>query len=146
MSRHESHEGENAPVFLAVVAEYRGRALIERPGNNRTVWEGREYFTDGKMYVMRRSDQPGMCQLIGLPSEPVAKAFLDERSEEELEEYYSLPEAEESLGLDEFNRRINAQLKWKWDDKQQVFVQVRGRMDISAERGWGKVPPEESAE
>jgi len=125
-------------VLLAPVAEYRGVALIERPGNQRTVWEGREYYTDGRIYVMRRSPVEGYCELVGLPSEAIAKAFLDEQCEYELGQFYSFVELEEVIGVAEEIRRIHSELEWKWDEKQQVFVEAKNRTDIRAKRGWGK--------
>jgi hypothetical protein len=126
---------------LAPVAEYRGVALVEKPGDKRTVWEGREYFTDGWIYLMRRGPRRDVCEFIGLPSEAVVKEFLDEQSDAELGSFYSFTEVEKVIGFDEETRRIHAQLRWEWDDKQQVFVVVRGRTDIRADRGWGKTWP-----
>lgn len=135
------HPGERHLFMLAPVAEYRGVALIERPGDKRTAWEGREYFTDGCIYLMRRSVVAGMCELVGLPSEAIAKEFLDEQCEYELGEHYSFTEVEEVIGVDERIRRVHAELQWEWDDKQQVFVQVKGWADIRADWGWGKTWP-----
>jgi len=93
------------------------------------------------MYLMRRCDQADAAELIGLSTEALAKAFLDEQSQDELESYYSFTEMEEVIGVDERTRRVHAQLRWKWDEKQQAFVVVKGRVDLKCERGWGKTRP-----
>ncbi len=142
LSRPQSGHADEGHLFmLAPVAEYRGVALIERPGDKRTVWEGREYFSDGCIYLMRRSGVKGMCELIGLSSEAIAKEVLDTRTETERGQFFSFTEVEEVIGFDEATRRAHSELRWKWDEKQQVFVEVRGRMDIRADRGWGKTWP-----
>ena len=43
-------------VKLAIVAEYKGVAIMERAGSKRAAWRGRDYFTDGLSYLM--SQQP----------------------------------------------------------------------------------------
>jgi uncharacterized small protein (DUF1192 family) len=127
--------GRSEPVLLAPVAEYRGVALIERPGKKRTVWKGREYFSNGCIYMMRRSHLEGQAELIGWPSEAIAKAFIEEQCEHELGQFYSFVELEEVIGVTEEIRRIHAQLEWEWDQKQQVFVEAKNRTDIRAQRG-----------
>lgn len=61
----------------AIVAEYRGVALLEKAGDVRSVWNGKEYFTDGRTYVFFKSDDAEFMGLWSFDSERVAKAFIE---------------------------------------------------------------------
>src|SRR6185437_1201687 len=37
--------------YFALIADYRNAAVLQKRGTQRMVWEGKEYFTDGKTYV-----------------------------------------------------------------------------------------------
>ncbi|MHB0958238.1 MAG: hypothetical protein ACYC0X_12230 [Pirellulaceae bacterium] len=85
---------------MAPVAEYWGVAIVEIAGNNRAVWNGVEYGTDGRSWLisrpgmesqfnqlfpppkwvseLARSTLPGHVVLLGLPDERNAKEILDE--------------------------------------------------------------------
>jgi len=47
------------PEYYAIVAEYRGFAVLEKRGDKRAVWEGQEYFTDGHAYIAWQDDAAG---------------------------------------------------------------------------------------
>jgi hypothetical protein len=87
-----------------------------------------------------------MCEFIGLPSEAVAKEFLDAQSDTELDSFCSFTDVEAVFGFDEDTRRSHAQLRWEWDYEQEVFVVVKGRIDIGADRGWGKTWPRDETD
>lgn len=60
----------------APVIEYRGICILERQGNVRAVWNGKEYRTDGKAYLFSEGT-PGVVGIIALPNERDAKEVLD---------------------------------------------------------------------
>ncbi len=131
--------------LLAPVAEYRGVALIERRGDKRTVWKGKQYPTDGGIYLWKRCDalkdgqhrhgrrRHGEILLVRMPGVPgmtpdaVAKHYLDSLTQEECRGYLSFLEVlrrlrDEKMASD-FQRRMDAGLRWEWDDSAHVFVQ-----------------------
>jgi hypothetical protein len=57
------------------VAEYRGVAILEQGGDQRTVWQGREYLTDGKTYIWILKGEDVVT--IGMPDELACKEFID---------------------------------------------------------------------
>lgn len=62
---------------FAPVAEYRGVVILEQTGNVRAVWDGKEYRTDGKVYVWFQADEPGHVGMIEFPTERDVKEVLD---------------------------------------------------------------------
>ena len=66
-------------IALWPVAEYRSVALLEKSGDKRTVWMGKEYRPDGNIYLAELDGDH--IRLTQMPSELVIKYFLDERAE-----------------------------------------------------------------
>lgn len=62
--------------YYAIVAEYRDVAILEKRGDKRAVWKGKEYFTDGLAYIAYDGggDDRG---LLGLENELQVKQFID---------------------------------------------------------------------
>lgn len=67
----------NDQLLFAIVAEYREVALLEKPGNVRSLWDGKERLTDGKTYIFFKSDDPDNLGLWQFNSERDAKSFID---------------------------------------------------------------------
>ena len=59
------------------VAEFQGVAILEKHGSRRSVWNGVEYCTDGKVYFLGHAE-PGMLRVFGLETERDAKEILDD--------------------------------------------------------------------
>ena len=62
-------------VKLAIVAEYKGVAIMERAGSKRAAWRGRDYFTDGLSYLIQQPKgeeavHSGVKELEGVSSCP----------------------------------------------------------------------------
>ena len=66
---------EGQPHQYAIVAEYRGVAILERRGDKRAVWQGQEYFTDGRSYVAWRHDN--RMGSFAFADERDTKSFID---------------------------------------------------------------------
>ena len=63
---------------FAPVAEYRGVAILENAnGNRRSVWNGVEYCTDGKVHFFGHAEA-GMLRVLGFETERDAKEVLDD--------------------------------------------------------------------
>ena len=61
--------------FYCIIAEYRNVALLEKRGDKRSVWQGKEYFTDGHVYVPWTNGIDRGAYV--LDSELEAKTFID---------------------------------------------------------------------
>ena len=106
-------------VKLAIIAEYKGVAIMERAGSKRAAWRGRDYFTDGLSYLM--SQQPKgeeAVTLVGFPHEALIKEFLDEQPQADLLQWCSYEEAHRVICKSE----PQGKPKFRWDDTQQVFI------------------------
>jgi len=61
----------------AIVAEYRNVAILERAGNVKSFWEGREYFTDGRTYIFFKAESADLVGRWSFDNERDAKKFID---------------------------------------------------------------------
>jgi hypothetical protein len=66
---------QNDASYFAIVAEYRGSAVLEKRGDKRAVWAGQAYYTDGKAYIWFQGGETVM--MLGLANESEAKQFID---------------------------------------------------------------------
>jgi hypothetical protein len=121
----------NESFLFSPVAEYRGVAILERRGDKRAAWMGKEYQTDGWCYVFARSGTKDILTL-GLPCEREAKEVIDALIAGPVE---GMPPVEDLLSYHQVLKVLDvpsehleayrrAELRWRWDDIQGVFVQV----------------------
>ena len=109
------------------VIEYRGVAILERKGNVRAVWNGREYATDGKLHLMFLS-RPDKYGLMSFNSEREAKDFLDvylAQGSDEQRTLLSRPDVLRVLIRDDpetLKEALNREPCRKWDDVAEIFV------------------------
>jgi hypothetical protein len=103
--------------LMAIVAEYRGVAIIERDGTKRAVWKGTEYRTDGLSYLMV-PPHDGLVGLVPFESEAKIKELLDMQLEEELRQWCSYEEAHRIICHSEPQDKPT----FRWDETQQVFI------------------------
>lgn len=109
----------NNDTEWAPVAEYRGVALLERPGNVWKDWQGDQYATDGHIWLWFREGGKG----IGIPSERLAKAHLDELTNPSAV-YFSMKECFAMLGV--ADATVHA---YRWDEAKEAFVVDDGIKD-----------------
>lgn len=124
--------------MLGVVAEYRGVALVERfvyGGVNR---KGKNHQTGGRICVLRHAVRLGVAEFVELQTEANAKAFLDKQSPDKLNDFYSLRQLAELLGVDDKTWHALRQVRWRWDEEQQTFVETEERIEVTADLGIGK--------
>jgi hypothetical protein len=123
---------------MAPVAEYRGVAIAERPGNQRAVWKGVDYHTNGHSWLIFRpgsdarfcelfspewvseSTHPDCICMIAQPDERTAKELLDAMAnvgENPTSYFLSFPEIMALLG-----GPSGVNPPTRWDEQQGVFV------------------------
>lgn len=61
--------------FYCIIAEYRGAAVLEKRGEKRAVWQGKEYLTDGHVYIPWTNCKDRGAYVLN--SELEAKIFID---------------------------------------------------------------------
>jgi hypothetical protein len=105
-------------VLMSPVAEYKGIAIIEVKGSIRAFWRGKEYFTDGKSYLMHSGDEPHSVAILGFPNEYVIKQFIDERHAKDLAKFYSYAQAYEAI----CKEKPTVIPTYHWDETQMVFI------------------------
>lgn len=126
-------DGRFAPVI-----EYKGVGILEREGDVRAVWNGREYRTDGKVYLFAENSA-GLIDIIGLPNERDAKDVLDHALvgdrllQLDLDTRLRLLSWEECVRLlcrddqEQFSKAVKREPCRRWDAVAQVFVREGDR-------------------
>jgi len=104
---------ESAPYLIAPVAEYKGAAIIERPGNVPKVYRGHEYTSDGFAYLLhRKSERPGYLSIVQFSDERSAKEALDIGP---TEQYMSMEEVCKMLHIPQTTKA------WEWNEEAGCF-------------------------
>ena len=123
---------------FAPVAEYRGVAILENAnGNRRSVWNGVEYCTDGKVHFFGHAEA-GMLLVLGFETERDAKEILDdclvgERLLETADGHVQLMSRDECIRLlfrDDpmgLAEALALETSRIWDDDAGVFVRSAER-------------------
>jgi hypothetical protein len=120
--------------YFAIVAEYRGVAVLEKRGDQRAVWQGQEYFTDGHAYIGWRDDAADEYGAYRMECEGDVKAFIDAWHDDPDnfgEEYrkrllLSYRDVYQSLHKKPFVGEVP---QYVFDSVQGVFVRVNGARD-----------------
>jgi hypothetical protein len=111
--------------LLTPIAEYRGVCVLERGGDVRAIWQGREYTTDGSSYVMLKPT-PGadVIKLLAFPTERMIKQYLDSGpGSRGIHLLCSWAEVHRVVGRSA-SREVP---RYRWDDFQGVFVEEVGK-------------------
>jgi|TARA_Y100000034_G_scaffold135296_1_gene206624 hypothetical protein len=130
------------PKGFAPVAEYMGVAILEGQGEEKTVWEGTEYGTDGRCYILLKSDDPTQREVMIVPSAPeqgfsaehCAKAIIEGSEQEWRDKALTFLEVLETMGegVEDYIKQhkgfMAAGGRFDWDGKVQAFVRVEPKM------------------
>jgi len=92
--------------------------LCEQKEENRAVWQGKQYTTDNKVWLISKPAVPipEKLELLGLPNEHVVKMFLDEYPER-CGEFMSYSDVCKFLNLP-----IPENIEFIWDEEQKLFI------------------------
>ena len=102
---------------ISPVAEYRGIALCESPGDKRAVWHGVEYKTDGKVWLIQRG--PGESfSMVGFALEADVKDYLDSLHDPKA----AFLSRDEVLALLRVDPTTVPRPCTRWDEAAQHFV------------------------
>jgi hypothetical protein len=104
--------------YFTPVAVWRGVAIFERRGDKRSVWKGKEYRTDGKVYLWHAVDEKYDGQMAVLANEEEVKNLLDLMTEEELKQFVTWKVATKMLT----GKEPQATPRYRFDDVSKLFV------------------------
>lgn len=109
---------------FAPVAEYRNVAIMEQKGTKRSVWKGKEYKTDGFLYLFERAQDGNHIGIIQLKCEKDAKIVIEAIAEPK--QCLSYVEALELLQTppDAIERYRKNPSQWAWDELQECFIEA----------------------
>lgn len=120
--------------YYAIVAEYRGVAVLEKRGDKRAVWQGQEYFTDGHSYIGWYDASNNEYGAYRMECESDVRDFIDawcDHPDNFNEDYKSrvlldYRSVYKSLYKKPFEGEVP---QYVFDDQAGVFVRVNGARD-----------------
>ena len=119
--------------YFAIVAEYRGVAILECSGNKRKFYN-KEYFTDGKSYVFFEEMSKEKISSLGFSKELEVKQFIDVLKDMpqklpvkfQKSSLLSYLKAWEILHKNKFKGMVP---EYNWNEESELFIHFDGVRD-----------------